>query len=297
MIEKQGLTETAERAGLGIVCALLAVLCFSVADAAAKWLSASYAPLQIVFLRYLFGLLPVSLLLWHYGGLGALRTKRPLAHLLRALLIFSALLALFTGLKHLALAEAISVAFTAPLFIAMLAGPILGERVGPRRWAAIVVGFAGALVMIRPGTAAFQPEALYVLASALCFALSAVVTRRLARSENTIAMLTYTTLGAGACSLLFVPFVWQPPVPRDLWLFALIGLIGSTAAYFLILAYRNAQAAVVATFEYTALIWAALFGWLIWREQPEAPVWIGAAVIALAGLYVTRSEATRTVRE
>ena len=145
--------------------------------------------------------------------------------------------------------------------------------------------------MIRPGTAAFQPAAFYVLVSAFLFALSAVVTRRMARTENTVSMLTYTTLGAGTISLLFVPLVWQPPALQDLWLFALIGLIGSTAAYFLIMAYRYAQAAVVATFEYTALIWAALFGWLFWREQPEPAVWVGAAVITLAGLYVSRREA------
>ncbi len=285
------MTAGAERSGLGIVCALFAVLCFSIADVTAKWLGASYAPLQIVFLRYLFGLLPVAFLVWRLGGLDALRTERPLAHLLRALLIFSALLALFTGLTRMPLAEAISIAFTAPLFIAALSGPILREPVGPGRWAALAVGFAGALVMIRPGTAAFRPDALYVLVSALCFALSAVVTRRMARSESNVAILTYTTLGAGFTSLLFVPFVWRAPAPQDLWLFALIGLIGSTAAYFLIMAYRHARAAVVATFEYTALIWAALFGWLIWREQPEPQVWVGAAVIALAGLYVTLSEA------
>ena len=293
MTENQRTVAGAERPEVGIGCALVAVLCFSIADVAAKWLSASYAPLQIVFLRYLFGLVPVGVLIWRSGGLTVLRTERPLVHLLRALLIFSALLAMFNGLKRLPLAEAISVAFTAPLFIAVLAGPVLGERVGARRWAAISVGFAGALVMIRPGTAAFQPAAFYVLASAFLFALSAVVTRRMARTENTISMLTYTTLGAGTISLLFVPLVWQPPALQDLWLFALIGLIGSTAAYFLIMAYRYAQAAVVATFEYTALIWAALFGWLIWNEQPEPAVWIGAAVITLAGLYVSRSDRSR----
>ena len=290
------MADSADRVGFGIGCALVAVFCFSMADATAKWLTASYAPMQIVCLRYVFGLIPVGLLVWRQGGLRALRTERPLAHVVRAFLIFSALVALFTGLRHLPLAEAISVAFTAPLFIAALAGPVLGEHVGPRRWAAILIGFGGALVMIRPGTEAFRPEALYVVLSAFCFALSAVVTRRMTRSENTIAMLAYTTSGACLFSLFFVPFVWRAPAVDDLWLFALIGVIGSTAAYFLILAYRNAQAAVVATFEYTALIWAALFGWLLWQERPEIPVLAGAAVIALAGFYVTRYEASAKLR-
>jgi len=291
MTEQSGTAGGAERPGLGITSAVLAVFLFSTADATAKWLGQTYEPLQIVFLRYAFGLIPVAIMVWRLGGLAALRTERPLAHLLRAMLIFCALLALFTGLRRMPLAEAISIAFTAPLFITALSWPILGERVGPRRWVAVLVGFAGALVMIRPGTAAFRPDALIVLASALCFALSAVVTRRMTRTENSIAMLTYTTLGAGLASAPLVSFVWRPPELEHLWLFALIGLIGSAAAWFLIMAYRHARAAVVAPFEYLALVWAAVYGWLLWRDQPGPLVWLGAAIIALAGLYVTRHDA------
>ena len=280
----------ADRVGIGIASILIAVIFFSVADATAKWLGQTYAPVQIVFLRYLFGLVPVAFFVWRDGGPGALKPRRPVAHGLRALLIFTALLMMFTGLRGMPLAEAISIAFTAPLFITALSGPVLGEPVSPRRWAAVVIGFIGALIIMRPGTAAFRFEALYIVASALCFAISALVTRRMARTETTVAMLAYTTLGAGIVSLPAMPFLWQPPAAGDLWLFVLIGTVGGMAAYFVILAYRHAPVAVVAPFEFTGLIWAALLGWIVWHERPEAIVWAGAGIIALSGLYTTYRE-------
>ncbi len=280
----------ADRIGLGIASIMAAVFFFAISDALAKWLGQTYEPVQIVFLRYVFGMIPVALLVWHGGGLAVLRTRRPVMHGLRALVIFAALLLLFTGLRRLPLAEAISVAFTAPLFVTALSGPLLGEPVRPRRWAAVLVGFLGALVVIRPGTGGFQFASLIVLASALCFALSALLTRRMARTETSAALLTYTTLGAGLASLTIVPFVWQTPAPDDLWLFVAIGLIGGTAAYFVIQAYSNAPPAIVAPFDYTALIWAALIGWIVWQERPEPAVWLGAAIIAASGLYITHRE-------
>ena len=283
----------ADRIGLGIASVVAAVFFFSIADAIAKWLGQTYEPVQIVFLRYVFGLIPVALLVWHAGGLGALRTRRPVLHGLRALVIFTALLLLFMGLRRLPLAEAISVAFTAPLFVTVLSGPLLGEPVRPRHWAAVSVGFLGALIVIRPGTGGFQIESLYVAVAALCFALSALITRRMSRTESNVALLAYTTIGAGLAGLPIMPFVWRQPAPDDLWLFLAIGLIGSIAAYCVIQAYRNAPPAIIAPFDYTALIWAALFGWIVWQERPEPAVWLGAAIIAASGLYVTHREARR----
>ena len=287
---------TAHRVGKGIACIVAAVFLFSIADATAKWLGGrDYAAVQIAFFRYLFGLLPVAVLVWAKGP-KALRTRHPWVHLLRACLLFTALVSLFTGLRWLPLAEAIAVAFTAPLFVTALAGPLLGESVGIRRWCAVGTGFFGAMVMLQPGTAAFKTEALYVVASALCFALAMLLTRRMSRSETSIAMLTYTTLGAGLASLPFLPFVWTQPAIDDMWLFLMIGIIGGLAAYLIITAYGQAPAAVIAPFDYSALIWAALWGWVIWQEQPSPPVWVGAAIIAAAGLYITHREAVMRKR-
>lgn len=286
----------ADRIGVGITSMVCAVFFFSLMDTLAKWLGQSYEAVQIVFLRYAIGMLPVALLVWRSGGLAALRTRRPGLHALRAGLLFVAILSFFHALRSLPLADAIAAAFTAPLFITALSAPLLGETVGRRRWSAVAIGFVGALVMLRPGTDAFQPAALLVLFSALAFSLMVLLTRRLTRTETNAALVTYGTAGAGLASLPFALLVWRAPAGPDLWLFAVLGFIGGLAALLVVHGYRNAPVSVLAPFEYTALIWGALLGWIIWRDQPAAPVWVGAAVICAAGLYITHREVRRGIR-
>ncbi|MEM7224937.1 MAG: DMT family transporter [Pseudomonadota bacterium] len=285
-----------DRIGFGILCFTGAMFLFSIADTTAKWLGmAGYRAVQIAFLRYVFGLVPVSVIILVIG-LPALKTRRPLLHAVRAVILFCALFNLFSGLRYLPLAEAIAVSFTAPLFVTALSGPLLGEQVGARRWTAVVIGFAGALIMLRPGTAAFQPEMLYILASALCFALSMLLTRRMAATETSISMLTYTTLGAGLFSSPFALVAWQTPALEHLALFALIGCIGGLAAFILIVSFQHAPASAIVPFEYSALIWASLFGWLLWQETPGPLIWLGAGVIVASGLYLMRQESRSSTR-
>jgi len=279
-----------DRVGRGIGFDLSAVVCFAVVDVLAKWLGQDYPAVQILFFRYFFGLLPVAVFVWRSGGLASLRTRRLPMHILRASLLFVALLLFFEALQHLPLAEAIAVAFTAPLFVTALAGPLLGEAVDARRWGAVIIGFVGALIMVQPGSAAFRPEALLVLGSAFAFSLLVTLTRRMTRTETNAALLSYSTIFAGAWSLPFLPFVWQTPLGEDLWQFVLIGLIGGVAAFCIIQAYRHAPVSILAPFDYTALIWGALFGWLIWREQPGVEIWVGAAIVSAAGVYIVRRE-------
>lgn len=278
--------------GRGIVCIVVAVFLLSLCDAMAKWLGhAGYQAFQIVFFRYLFGLLPVMVFVWR-SGFGSLRTRRPLVHALRAGLMFGALSTFFAGLRVLPLAEAVAITFTAPLFVTALSAPLLREPVGPRRWAAVLVGFVGTLVVLRPGTEAFRVESLLPLFSALCFALAMLMTRWMARSETNEAMLTYSTLGAGLACLPFLGFVWRPVEADHLWLFLAIGILGGIGANFMISAYRHAPAAVIAPFDYTALLWTALLGWFLFQDRPDEMVWLGAAIIVAAGLYITRREAS-----
>ena len=277
--------------GRGIACIVAAIFLLSICDAMAKWLGqAGFQAFQIVFFRYLFGLLPVAVMVWH-GGLGTLHSRRPLAHGLRACLMFAALSGFFAGLRYLPLAEAVAITFTAPLFVTALSGPLLREPVGSRRWAAVLIGFAGALVVLRPGTEAFRPESLLVLFAALCFALAMLLTRWMARSETNTAMLAYSTFGAGLACVPFLGFVWQPVEPSHLWIFLALGILGGIGANFMISAYRHAPAAVVSPFDYTALLWTALIGWYLFEERPDHFVWLGAAIIVAAGLYITRREA------
>ena len=233
-----------------------AVFLFAIVDATAKWLGQSYAPVQIVFFQHFFGLIPVAVLVWRSGGFAALRTRRPFAHALRGGLLFASMLLFYTALRGLPLAEAIAVTFTLPLYITALSGPLLGEAVGVRRWAAVIIGFLGALIMVRPGTEAFRPETLLVLTAAFIAALAMLLTRRLTRTETDVALVTHTTLIAGLASVPFASLAWQAPCAGDLGLFVLVGIAGGSAAYLMVVAYRNAPAAVVAPFDYSSLIWA-----------------------------------------
>jgi drug/metabolite transporter (DMT)-like permease len=279
-----------ERIGLGLTAIVAAVFLGSVADASAKWFGGQgYAPTQVVFMRYVFGLIPVAFFLY-YSGVGALYTRRPRAHVFRALLGFGSIAFFFWGVTLMPLAEAMAISFTAPLFTTALSVPILGERVGIRRWSALAVGFVGALIVIRPGTDAFRPEALVVIVSAFIYALNMIMTRHMSATETNVSMFTYTTIGAGLISAPFLLLSWQTPSPSHLVLFSGFGVIEGCASFLLIIAYRNVAASVAAPFDYTSLIWGAIFGWVLWGENPDATVWVGAGIIALAGIYIARRE-------
>ena len=289
-------THPNERVGVGLLAMVFAVALFSFMDMTAKWLAmAGYHPMQVVFLRFLIALAPASVVV-AFAGLEKLRTQRPLMHAGRGILMAITLTLFFTGLRDLPLAEGISVAFTAPLFVTALSGPLLGERVGLARWVAVGVGFIGVLIVVRPGAAAFQPQSLYILASALCFAFAMLLTRRLTRTETNTAIYAYTTFFAALTAGCLQPFIWQTPQAAHIPWFITLGMVGGLSSYLIIVAYRNAPASVVAPFDYMALLWGALWGWVFWREVPDGAVWLGAAVIAMAGIYITWRE-TRARRQ
>lgn len=286
-----GASGTQDRIGLGIAAMVAGIFAMSIMDALAKWLGASYPIGELVFFRYLFALPPALFILWQQrGGRASLVLHWKTGHVLRAIFGLGATATFFLGLRYLPLAEALSIAFTAPLFVTALSVPILGERVGPRRWAAVAVGFLGVLIMTRPDAEAFRPEALYILAAALFYALAMLVTRRLARSDTTPAIMLSGICISLVVSALALPFGWRPPTATDFSLFVLLGLVGGIGMYFMTQAYRYAPAAVIAPFDYTALIWGTLFGWLLWHELPGANVWLGAAVVIASGLYIVHRE-------
>ncbi len=286
-----GAAGTRDRIGLGIAGILIGMFAVSIMDALAKWLGEGYPIAELVFFRNLFALPPALFILWRQrGGRASLVLRWKTGHVLRAILALGATFTFFLGLRYLPLAEAISIAFAAPLLVTALSVPILGERVGPHRWAAVMAGFVGVLVMTRPGAEAFRPEALYILAAALCYALAMLVTRRLARSDTTPAIMLSSICIAILLSGLALPFGWRTPLGVDFWLLALLGLVGGFGMYFMTQAYRYAPAAVIAPFDYTALLWGTLFGWLVWHELPGANVWLGAAIVIASGLYIVHRE-------
>jgi len=283
----QPVSDAAPSQGLtGILLICVGAACLSINDAIAKALTANYSPLQILFLRNLIAL-PIALLVaWGMGGPGALRSHRPAAHLLRGLLWIGAAYMFFTSLMHLPLAEATALVFVAPLFITALSALFLAEAVGWRRWLAVIVGFIGVLIVIRPGSAAFQPVALLPVATAFLFALMMLSARWVDRRESVWTLLLYLTGTGTLLSGLLAPFFWSPVRTEDLWLFVGIALFGTAGVTLITQAFRIAPAALVAPFDYSALLWATALGWLIWNEVPDPATYVGAAVIIASGVFI-----------
>lgn len=270
---------------------LAAVGLFALMDAGLKLLSAHYPPLQVASLRGAASL-PI-VLVWTLSTIGArslFRVRWPL-HLLRAVLGVAMMAPFVYALRTLPLSTAYAIFFIAPLLITALSVPILGERVGPRRWAAIVVGFLGVLVVLRPtGEGVGSLAGLAVLLAALGYAVSAITVRVLARTDSSQAIVVWLlfsmALGAG---LLAWPH-WVPIRGADLWLIAGVGLAGALGQYTVTEAFRQGEASLIAPLEYSALLWGLLLDFSLWGALPDGMTWVGAAIIVLSGLYLLRRE-------
>ncbi len=259
-------------------------------DAVLKWLTASYPTGQIVFMRSIFVMILVGVIAWRFGGLQTLRVVNLRGQLVRAGTMTVATLLFVTSLRLMPLADAIAIAFAAPLFVTALARPLLGEHVGWRRWAAVLVGFGGVLVMFRPTGEAVRLVALLPLGVALASALKDIVTRRITATESSVAILFITTLVLAAAGLVTVVGGWRAITLFDFGLFAVGGFLLGGAQYLTIEAFRYAEAAVVAPFEYSAVLWAILYGFLIWGDVPDRWIISGSAIVIASGLYILHRE-------
>ncbi len=274
--------------GVLYLCAGLFIFAFQ--DVIIKLLSDHYPVHQLVFARGLIAL-PIIFMIVHYeSGLGTLATRRPGMHALRSFIGFGAFFFYYLALPAMPLTAVVAIWFTSPLFITALSVPVLGERVGPARWLAVLVGFGGMLVIVQPGSDTFKPEMGIIVASAFVFALGITYTRRLSRTETVAGMFTWTTVVSLAVFGPLALLSWKMPEPVHLGAFAALGLIGGAAHYLVGIAYRNAPAAVVAPQEYVALVWGALIGWFMWGDVPSAATWAGAAIVAAAGGFIAVRE-------
>ncbi|AKH99989.1 putative permease [Hoeflea sp. IMCC20628] len=262
------------------------IACLCVNDALAKTLTAHYSPFQIQFLRNLIALPFAIMIAWKMGGGAALRSHRPLAHFLRGGLWVGATFLFFTSITYMGLAEATALVFVAPLFITALSALFLREQVGWKRWLAVLVGFAGVLIAVRPGSSTFQTVSLLPIATAFVYAVLMLSARWVDSRESVWTLLLYMTGTGAAISLFIVPFIWNPVRPEDLWLFVAVAIFGTAGMTMITQAFRLAPAVVVAPLDYSAIIWATLLGWLFWNEIPDALTFVGAAVIIASGVFI-----------
>jgi len=270
---------------------LVAVAMFAMMDAGLKQLSAHYPPLQVASLRGAASLPLVLVWAVATGGLAPLFRVRWSLHLLRGVLGVAMMATFVFAVARLPLSTTYSIFFVAPLLITALSVPFLGEKVGPRRWTAIVVGLVGVIVLLRPtGEGMASVAALAVLVAAVMYAISAITVRILARTDSTQSMMVWLmvmiALGAGA---LAWP-EWVAIRREDFWLIAAIGVAGALGQYAITEAFRMGEASAIAPLEYTALVWGVLFDLTFWGVLPDAITWLGAAIIVVSGLYLIRRE-------
>jgi len=290
------LSDNGDRPGLGIALMLAGIAAFAVMDATIKWLTADFPVTQVVALRSWFGLPILCFLAYFEGGLRALKTRRPLVHVLRYALVLALSFSFFWALSQMKLVDAVAITFAVPILIAALSMPLLKEPVGWHRWAAIGTGFCGVLIILRPGMGVFQWAALVVLGSAVVYALLMITTRAFKSTESTAALMLYPQLGISLTGIFIAPLFWVTPGPVDLGLFALAGVFGSVGVICLTHAFRLAPVATVSPFEYSGLIWATLLGFFLWRELPDTPTLAGAAIVIASGLYIIYRETIRVGR-
>src|SRR5258706_9096211 len=271
----------------GILFISLAVLCFAVLDTLSKYLAQFYPVPLLLWGRYLVHVIILAAIFGPKIGFGLVRTGQPVFQILRAVFLLAAGLLMITGFRYLPLAEATAIAFAAPLIVSALSGPLLGEVAKRRDWVAVAIGFAGVLIIVRPGGTLLTFAALLPLGTAVCNAMYQVMTRKFRGSESPITTNFITGVVGTVLTSLTLPFVWQMPALIHIPLMIAMGIFGVTRHFLLIKAFSRAAPAVLSPFTYGQLLWAALLGFVAFGALPDHGSILGMLVIAASGLFVT----------
>ncbi len=273
----------------------LAMMIFSATDGAAKYLSADIAPQQIIFLRYVVVSVLILLFCICRGQRNLLKTAQPTVQILRGLLLAVCSLIFVFALKHLPLELCAAISFVSPLFVTASSIPFLGERVGLRRWIAVLIGLLSVLMILRPGGVSFQLAMLLPLGSSLCWAMALILTRIMRDGEQPLTVLAWSSLvGVVAVSPL-VWSVWQMPNSSQWMILILLGVFNGLGQYLVIRAFMLASASVLAPFSYSIIIWSMLIGLIVFNSFPDGITLIGTAILIAAGIYIWyREKVTNT---
>ncbi len=302
-----------DRTGRGILLLLGGIFIFSIQDVIVRTVSGTYPVLEFVFIRSVFSIFPVLALVVIDGGLATLKVTRPGLHAVRGLLMLLCYTTYFIAVASAPLATVVAIFFSAPLILTALSALILHEPVGWRRWAAVLAGFGGVVLILRPGEGmVFEPGALVAVVSAGLYACAMIITRRLGATDSGVSMVASQTaiylVLPGLAGLLMQGFDlpadthpgiqfllrdWIMPTSFDLGLMAACGLIAAAGFFGLTQAYRLGATSAVAPFEYTGMIWGIVWGFVFWQEVPGPLSLAGIAIIVGAGIYVLRREAVR----
>jgi drug/metabolite transporter (DMT)-like permease len=275
--------------GIALICGT--VLFFACLDTTAKYLNHYVDTVEVVWARYTGGFLLALIISNPVSRPALMATTRPWLQVGRSLLLLGSTLFNFLALRWLQLDQTTSIMFSTPFLVAIMSGPVLGEWVGWRRWCAIGVGFAGVLLVTRPGFGGISPAALLTVLSVICYAFYLITTRLLARTDSSETTLFYSNLVGVVLMSIIVPFIWSTPHdPLIIGLMVLSGALGSTGHYLLILAHRLAPPSVLAPFLYTQLIWVIALGFLVFGDLPNQWTLAGAAIVVASGLYLLHRE-------
>lgn len=268
-----------------------AMLCFSGQDVALKWLSADYGIAQSLF----FGrILAVPLAAWlalRSGGLSRLRGRRPFMHLLRAGFTISDMTMFVASISLMPLADTITIGFAAPLIMTVLSVLLLKERVGPRRWSAVIIGFVGVVIVMQPSGAGYGPPALLALGSAGSFAFVLILVRRMAATDSVPCLMFWnSSVVSVVMAAVMVPH-WRTPAGLDIAIFAVNAAAGALGQMLITEAFRLGEVSLLAPIQYTSLLWASLFGFLVFHDKPTVTLLVGAGIIIASTLYIVEREA------
>ncbi len=274
----------------GALLALVALGIFATHDVVVKTLGRGYSPFQIIFFASLISFPMVTMILLRDRAGGSLWPNNPRWVALRTGMTLITGVSAFYAFAHLPLAQTYSILFASPLLITVMAIPLLGENVGVRRSAAVVVGLIGVLVVLRPGAEPLGLGHLAALAAAVCGALASVIVRKIGKQERPLVLMLYPMTANFLLTGAVLPFVYIPMSITDLGLMAVIALFGLAASYLMILAYRAGEAVIVAPMQYSQMLWAIGYGWFLFGERVDTYTQIGAAIIIVSGLYIVLRE-------
>ncbi|MEP3247683.1 MAG: DMT family transporter [Sneathiella sp.] len=275
----------------GIFYMIAAIFTLATMDAAAKWLVESdYSVFQILFVRGLMNVMVMLALVPFVGGLSLIKTQRKFAHTVRGVLGFIAPFMFFTALQTMGLAEATVVFFISPFIMTALSVPMFKEYVGVHRWGAIVVGFGGVLYVVQPTSEVFNPAAFLVLGGSLAYCFLMLSSRWLGKTEATFTIVFYVNFAVMICGAIGAPFYWMDMPLADIGIVGIMAFLSLVGNFFIVKAFTIGEVGVITPFEYTALVWAVILGFVLFDEIPSNNVWIGSAIIAASGLYMVYRE-------